>query len=111
LDMLEDNGNLNMKDQPWGKKQNADFIDPNRKTPTSTSGSDIPYSASVGVESILRRESIRQWICAFGISNPSARLVFVKGRALSAIMSTGHYRHWRLTSPKTRCSTLVERVH
>ena len=31
--------------------------------------------------------------------------------APSAIVSAGHYRHWRLTSPKTRCSTLVERVH
>ena len=102
------------------------YILSNRKTPTSSSGSGPPYPASVTivssgdiaevaipkgiptgvgqsiaeppsqqkhlvakeVESILRRESIRQWLCAFGVS-----------------------LHWRLTSPKTRCSTLIERVH
>ena|GEM_PF-5397552 len=39
------------------------------------------------------------WERRLGDTNPQ-RLVFVDSRALSAILSTGHYRHRRLSSPK-----------
>jgi len=65
---------------------------------------------SGGVESILRRESIRLWHALSAIPILQ-RLVFVKGCALSAILSTGDYRHRRLPYLKPRCSALTERVH